>query len=47
LILRFQIRGTWKRQADRVEDGSRSACGHEAAQLLSEKIEREIPAPRP
>jgi hypothetical protein len=47
LILRVQIRGTWKRQADRVGDGSRSACGHEAAQFLSEKIEREVPAPRP
>jgi hypothetical protein len=47
LILRIQIRGTWKRQADRVEDGSRSVCGHEAAQFLSEKIEREIPAQRP
>src|SRR5260370_38273449 len=37
LILRFQIRGTWKRQADRVGDGPGSVRGHEAAQFLSEK----------
>jgi hypothetical protein len=37
LILRIQIRGTWKRQADRVGDGSRSVCGHEAAQFLKRK----------
>src|SRR5260370_41993580 len=37
LILRIQIRGTWKRQADRVGDGPRSVRGHEAAQFLGEK----------
>ena len=47
LILRFQIRGTWRRQTDRAGDGSRSAWAHEAARVLSKKIEREIPAPRP
>jgi len=42
LILRIQIRGTWKRQTDRIGD-EKSPCGpgHEAARVLSEKIERE------
>ena len=42
LILRIQIRGTWKRQADRIGD-EKGPCGlgHEAARVLSEKIERE------
>jgi len=42
LILRIQIRGTWKRQTDRIGD-EKGPCGlgHEAARVLSEKIERE------
>jgi hypothetical protein len=48
LILRFQIRGTWKRQADRVEDAQKVRKGStKPARVLNKKIEREVEAPRP
>ena len=47
LILRVQIRGTWKRQTDRIGDEARSVWARETARVQSEKIEREVPAPRP
>ena len=47
LILRIQIRGKWKRQTDRIGDEARSVWARETARVQSEKIEREVPAPRP
>jgi hypothetical protein len=47
LILRIQIRGTWKRQTDRIGDGVRSVWARDTTRVQSEKIEREVPAPRP
>src|SRR5258708_19950799 len=47
LILRFQIRGTWKRQTARVRDGSRSVSAHEAPRVLTTKTEPQVPPPPP
>jgi len=46
-ILRFQIRGTWKRQADRSRMLTGVRTGHDTSRVLSKKIEREDPASRP
>jgi hypothetical protein len=45
-ILRFQIRGTWKRQTDRSRMLTGVRTGHDTSRVLSKKIEREDPASR-
>jgi len=48
LILHSQIRGTWKRQAGRVEDVQKARNDStKPARGLNKKIEREVEAPRP
>ena len=48
LILRVQIRGTWKRQTDRVGDGPRSVGARPRGSPGSKRKNRaRIPAPRP
>ncbi len=47
LILHFQIRGTCKRQPDRVENDGKVQAHTGNSPVLSEKIAREVSAPRP
>jgi hypothetical protein len=48
LILHSQIRGTWKRQAGRVEDVKKARNDStKPARGLNKKIEREVETPRP